>query len=196
MTMEVDVAKLVYSAIASLDGYVEDKSGDIDWAAPDEQVHAFLNDLERPIGTYLYGRRMYETMASWETVSTGAEQAAVSRDFAELWRAAEKIVYSRTLQTASSARTRIEREFDPAAIRKLKESAARDITVGGAQLAGEAMAAGLVDECHLFLHPILVGGGKRALPDGVRVRLELLDEHRFRSGVVHLHYGVRSAAAN
>ena len=190
------MAKLVYSAIASLDGYVEDKTGKFEWAAPDEQVHAFLNDLERPIGTYLYGRRMYETMAYWEIVSTGAEQAAVSRDYAELWRAADKVVYSRTLQTASSARTRIEREFDPAAIRQLKESAARDITVGGAQLAGEAMAAGLVDECHLFLHPVLVGGGKRALPDGLRVRLELLDERRFRSGVVHLHYGVRSAAAN
>jgi dihydrofolate reductase len=194
--MEVDVAKLVYAAIASLDGYVEDKSGGFDWAAPDEQVHAFVNDLERPIGTYLYGRRMYETMLYWETVGTGAERAAVSRDFAKLWRAAEKVVYSRTLQTASSARTRIERGFDPAAIRKLKESATRDISVGGAQLAGEAMAAGLVDECHLFLHPILVGGGKRALPDGVRVRLELLDSRRFSSGVMHLHYGVRSAAAN
>jgi dihydrofolate reductase len=194
--MEVDVAKLVYTAIASLDGYVEDKTGKFEWAAPDEEVHAFVNDLERPIGTYLYGRRMYETMASWETVGTGAERDAVSGDFAELWRAAEKVVYSRTLQTASTARTRIEREFDPAAIRKLKESATRDITVGGAQLAGAAMAADLVEECHLLLYPILVGGGKRALPDGLRVRLELLDERRFRSGVVHLHYGVRSAAAN
>ena len=194
--MEVDVAKLVYAAIASLDGYVEDKSGGFDWAAPDEQVHAFVNDLERPIGTYLYGRRMYETMLYWETVGTGAERAAVSRDFAKLWRAAEKVVYSRTLQTASSARTRIERGFDPAAIRKLKESATRDISVGGAQLAGEAMAAGLVDECHLFLSPVLVGGGKSALPDKVGAQLELLDEHRFQGGVVHLHYGVRSVAAN
>jgi dihydrofolate reductase len=194
--MEVDVAKLVYAAIASLDGYVEDKSGGFNWAAPDEQVHAFVNDLERPIGTYLYGRRMYETMLHWETVGSGAGRDAVSSDFAQLWRAADKVVYSRTLQTASTARTRIEREFDPVAIRKLKESATRDISVGGAQLAGEAMAAGLVDECHLLLHPILVGGGKRALPDGVRIRLELLDSRRFRSGVVHLHYGVRSAAAN
>jgi dihydrofolate reductase len=190
------VARLVYSALASLDGYVEDSTGNFEWAAPDEEVHAFVNDLERPIGTYLYGRRMYETMMSWETVSTGAGQAAVSRDFAELWRAADKVVYSRTLRAAPTARTRIEPEFDPAAIRKLKESATRDITVGGAQLAGEAMAAGLVDECHLFLSPVLVGGGKRALPDNVRVQLELLDEHRFKGGVVHLHYGVRSVAAN
>ena len=185
------MAKLIYSAIASLDGYVEDKRGNIEWAAPDEEVHGFVNDLERPIGTYLYGRRMYETMVYWETVSTSGDQPAVTRDFAEIWRAAEKIVYSRTLQTLSSARTRIERDFDPAAIRQLKESSARDITIGGAELAGEAIAAGLVDECHLFLGPIVVGGGKRALPDGVRVQLELLDEHRFRSGVVHLRYGVR-----
>jgi dihydrofolate reductase len=190
------VAKLVYAALASLDGYVEDSTGNFEWAAPDEQVLAFVNDLERPIGTYLYGRRMYETMAYWETVGTGADQDAVSRDFAELWRAADKIVFSRTLRTVSSARTRIEPEFDPAAIRRLKRSSARDITVGGAQLAGEAMAAGLVDECHLFLGPVLVGGGKRALPDNVRARLELLDEHRFKGGVVHLHYGVRSVAAN
>jgi dihydrofolate reductase len=185
------VAKLIYSAIASLDGYVEDTDGGFAWAAPDEEVHAFVNDLERPIGTYLYGRRMYETMVYWEAAGTGAAEHAVARDFAEIWRGAEKVVYSRTLQTPSSARTRIERDFDPAAIRRLKESSARDISVGGAQLAGEAMAAGVVDECHLFLGPIVIGGGKRALPDDVRVRLELLDEHRFRSGVVHLHYGVR-----
>jgi dihydrofolate reductase len=185
------VSKLIYSAIASLDGYVEDKRGNIEWAAPDDEVHAFVNDLERPIGTYLYGRRMYETMVYWETVSTSGDQPAVTRDFAEIWRAAEKIVYSRTLQTLSSARTRIERDFDPAAIRQLKESSARDITIGGAELAGEAIAAGLVDECHLFLGPVVVGGGKRPLPDGVRVQLELLEEHRFRSGVVHLGYGVR-----
>jgi len=190
------VAKLVYSALASLDGYVEDSSGNFEWAAPDEQVFAFVNDLERPIGTYLYGRRMYETMVYWETEGTAGGQPAVVRDFAELWRAAEKIVYSRTLRTPSSARTRIEHEFDPAAIRRLKRSSATDITVGGAQLAGEAMAAGLVDECHLLLGPVLVGGGKRALPDDVRVQLELLDSRRFDSGVVHLHYRVRSVAAN
>jgi dihydrofolate reductase len=186
------VAKLIYSALASLDGYVEDEDGKFEWAAPDEEVHAFVNGLERPIGTYLYGRRMYETMVYWETVSTGGDHRAVSREFAEIWRAAEKIVYSRTLQTPSSARTRIERDFDPVAVRQLKESSARDISIGGAQLAGAALAAGLVDECHLFLGPIAVGGGKRALPDGVRVQLELLDEHRFRGGVVHLHYGVRN----
>ncbi|MDQ6936536.1 MAG: dihydrofolate reductase family protein [Actinomycetota bacterium] len=184
------MAKLIYSALASLDGYVEDQLGRFDWAAPDDEVHAFVNDLERPIGTYLYGRGMYETMVYWETASTG-DRRVVTGDFAEIWRAAEKIVYSRTLQTPSSARTRIERDFDPAAIRRLKESSTRDMTIGGAELAGEAIAAGLVDECHLFLGPILVGGGKRALPDDVRAELELLAERRFRSGVVHLHYGIR-----
>ncbi len=186
------MAKLIYSAIASLDGYVEDKHGQFDWAAPDDEVHAAVNDLERPIGTYLYGRRMYETMVFWETVSASGDHAAVARDFAEIWRAAEKIVYSRTLRAPSSARTRIERDFRPEAIRKLKDSSARDITVAGAELAGEAIAAGLVDECHLFLGPVIVGGGKRALPDDVLVRLELLDERRFRSGVVHLHYRLRT----
>jgi dihydrofolate reductase len=185
------VAKLIYSANASLDGYVEDKRGDIEWSAPDDEVFAFLTDFERSIGTYLYGRRMYETMVYWETVGTSGDQPAVARDWAEIWRAAEKIVYSRTLQTPSSARTRIERDFDPAAIRQLKESSARDITIGGPALAGQAIAAGLVDECYLLLGPIVVGGGKRALPEDVRVQLELLDEHRFRSGVVHLRYGVR-----
>jgi dihydrofolate reductase len=185
------VAKLIYSAIASLDGYVEDKRGDFEWSAPDEEVFAFLTDFERPIGTYLYGRRMYDTMVYWETASTSGDQSAVARDWAEIWRAAEKIVYSRTLQTPSSARTRIERDFDPAAIKQLKESSARDITIGGPELAGQAIAAGLVDECHLLLGPIIVGGGKRALPDDVRIQLELLEEQRFRSGVVHLRYGVR-----
>lgn len=190
-TAEGYVAKLIYSPIASADGYVEDKEGTFDWGAPDDEVHAFINDLERPIGTYLYGRRMYETMVSWETVSTGGDQGAVARDFAEIWRAAEKIVYSRTLSAQSTERTRIERDFDPAAIRRLKESSARDISVGGAELAGEAISAGLVDECHLFLVPIIVGGGKRALPDDVRAQLKLLGERRFRSGVVHLHYALR-----
>ena len=177
------MAKLIYAAIASLDGYVEDEEGRSDWAMPDEEVHAFVNELERPIGTYLYGRRMYETMVFWETVSTEADEATVFRDYAGIWRAAEKIVYSRTLQTVSSARTRIEREFDRDAVRRLKQSS-------GADLAGHAIGAGLVDECHLFLCPIVVGGGKRALPDDVRVQLELLDERRFRNGVVHLHYRV------
>jgi dihydrofolate reductase len=183
--------KLVYQAIASLDGYVEDKDGNFDWAAPDGEVHAFVNDLERPIGTYLYGRRMYETMVFWETVSTGTDQSGVSRDFAEIWRAAEKIVYSRDLETVSSARTRIERDLDPDSIRRLKEASNADITIGGAELAGQALALGLVDECHLFLGPILVGGGKRALPDELRAKLELLDERRFANGVVYLRYRVR-----
>jgi len=182
------MAKLIYSAIASLDGYVEDEQGRFDWAAPDEDVHAFVNDLERPIGTYLYGRRMYETMVFWETAGTDADSPAVMRDFAVIWRAAEKIVYSRTLQTASSVRTRIEPSFDPATIRRLKETSEVDIAIGGAELAGRAIAAGVVDECHLFLGPIIVGGGKRALPENIRAQLELLDERRFRSGVVHLHY--------
>jgi dihydrofolate reductase len=184
------LAKLIYSAIASLDGYVEDQQGKFDWAAPDDEVHAFINELERPIATYLYGRRMYETMVYWETVTTSGDQPAAVRDFAEIWRAAEKLVYSRTLQTVSSARTRIERDFNPAAIRRLKEASEHDITVGGAELAGQSIAAGLVDECHLFLHPVVVGGGKRALSDNVRVQLELLDTRRFQSGVVHLHYAL------
>ena len=179
------MANLIYVALASLDGYVEDEHGTFDWAEPDEEVHAFVNDLVRPVGTDLYGRRMYETMVYWET---GGDQGAVYRDYAEIWRAAEKVVYSRTLETVSSERTRIEREFDSAAIRRLKESSQSDITIGGAELAGQAIAEELVDECHLFLGPILVGGGKRALPDGVHAELELLDERRFRSGFVYLHY--------
>jgi dihydrofolate reductase len=179
------MASLIYSAIASLDGYVEDEQGKFDWVAPDEEVHAFVNDLERPVGTHLYGRRMYQTMVYWETDD---DQAAVARDFAEIWRAAEKVVYSRTLQAVSSKRTRIEREFDAAAIRRLKEKSPSDITIGGAELAGQAMADGLVDECHLFLGPVLVGGGKRALPAGVHAELELLDQRRFQCGVVYLHY--------
>ena len=182
------MAKLIYAAIASLDGYVEDGEGKFDWSTPDDEVHAFVNNLERPIGTYLYGRRLYETMVFWETVSTDADQPAVFWDYAEIWRAAEKIVYSRTLQKVSSAKTRIEREFDRDAIQRLKQASGADIAIGGAELAGQAIGAGLVDECHLFLCPIAVGGGKRALPDNIRVQLELLDVHRFRNGVVHLHY--------
>src|ERR1700733_1239417 len=185
------MAKLIYTAIASLDGYVEDEQGRYAWGAPDDEVHAFVNDLERPIGTYLYGRRMYETMVFWETVSTEAEEPTVFSDYAGIWRPAEKIVYSRALRTVSSARTRIESEFDPDLVRRLKESSSADIAVGGAELGGHAIGAGLVDECHLFLCPVVVGGGKRALPDNVRAQLELLDLRRFRNGVVHLHYRVR-----
>lgn len=184
------MAKLIYSAIASLDGYVEDAGGGFDWSAPDEEVHAFVNDLERGVGTYLYGRRMYETMVYWETAHTDRDLNPVSRDFAEIWQTAEKIVYSRTLSDVSSARTRLEREFDPDAVRRLKDISLTDISVGGAELAGQAIAAGLVDEIQLLVGPILVGGGKAALPDDVRVRLELLDERRFAGGVVFLRYAV------
>ena len=184
------MAKLIYTAITSLDGYIEDAAGNFDWGAPDREVHGFINDLERPIGTYLYGRRMYETMVYWETVDTGPDQPAVSRDYAEIWRAAEKIVYSRTLPTPASARTRIERELDPDTVRRLKAAATADISIGGAELAGQALVLGLVDECHLFLGPILVGGGKRALPDNISAQLELLDERRFGNGVVSLRYRV------
>src|SRR5437763_13156161 len=185
------MAKLIYSALMSLDGYVADETGNFDWAAPDEEVHRFVNELARPVGTYLYGRRMYEVMRYWETAHTVAGQPPVAQDFAEIWQAADKIVYSKTLEAVSSARTRIERDFDPEAIRQMKASAERDITVGGPALAAQAIRAGLVDELHLFVVPVVIGGGTRALPGGVRVRLELLDEHRFGSGVVHLRYRVR-----
>ena len=184
------MGKLIYAAIASLDGYVEDAHGRFDWAAPDEVVHAFANDLDRTLATHLYGRRMYETMAVWETMGTGADVPETVREYGEIWRAADKVVYSRTLQEVSTARTRIEREFDPDPVRRLKTSVEADLSVGGAERAGQALAAGLVDECHLLLCPVLVGGGRRALPDGVGVPLELLDERRFGSGVVHLHYRV------
>jgi dihydrofolate reductase len=181
------VARLIYSAITSLDGYVADESGNFDWAAPDDEVHAFVNDLERPVGTYLYGRRMYETMVYWETAPD--DQPPVVQDYKELWQAADKIVYSTTLESVSSARTRLVRDFDPEAIRELKASADRDLTVGGPSLAAHAIRAGLVDEYHLFVNPVVVGGGRQALPDNVRVNLELLDERRFAGGVVHLQYG-------
>ena len=182
------MAKLIYSPITALDGYVADEKGSFDWAAPDEEVHAFVNDLERPVGTYLYGRRMYEVMIYWETAHALADQPPVVQDFAEIWQAADKIVYSKTLETVTSARTRIERDFDAEAVRQLKARAVRDITVGGPDLAAQAIRAGLVDEYRLFVTPILVGSGKQALPDGVRLELELLDERRFGNGVVHLHY--------
>jgi dihydrofolate reductase len=181
------MAKLVYSAIASLDGYMADEDGNFDWAVPDEEVHAFVNDLVRPIGTYLYGRRMYETMVYWETAHTAADHP-VEKDFAEIWQAAEKVVYSTTLETVSSARTRIERAFEPDAIRGMKASAERDISVGGPDLAAQAFGAGLVDECQLFLAPIVVGGGKPALPKDVRAKLELVDERSFGNGMVYLRY--------
>jgi dihydrofolate reductase len=179
------MANLIYSAIMSLDGYIADENGNFDWAEPDEEVHAFVNDLERPIGTYLYGRRMYDVMVAWETITD--EQPFV-QDYAELWRAADKIVYSRSLEAVSSERTRLERNFDPDAIHQMKAAAERDISVGGPELAAQAIRAGLVDEIALYLSPIVVGGGTRALPDDGRVKLELLAERRFGNGVVHLRY--------
>jgi len=184
------MAKLIYAAIISLDGYVADARGNFDWAEPDEEVHAFVNDLERPIGTYLYGRRMYEVMTFWETVPT-ADEPYVMRDFAQLWKAADKVVFSTTLASVSTGRTRLERRFDPDVVRQLKQTAASDISIGGPNLAAHAIRAGLVDEMHLFLNPVVVGGGTGSLPDGVRVDLELLDERRFANGVVHLHYRIR-----
>ncbi len=184
-------AALIYSAIASLDGYVADEDGNFDWAAPTDEVHAFVNDLERPIGSYLYGRRMYEVMVFWDTAPTKADQPSVAEDFARIWQAADKIVYSRTLPAASSARTRIERRFDPGEVRALKASAARDISVGGPGLAAAAIRAGLVDELRLLVVPVLVGGGTPALPLQARHALELLDERRFGGGVVYLRYRVR-----
>jgi dihydrofolate reductase len=185
------MAKLIYSAITSLDGYVAGEDGNFDWAEPDEGVHTFVNDLERPIGTYLYGRRMYEVMVAWETMDL-SDQPPFIQDFARIWRAADKIVHSKTLETVSSARTRIERDFDPEAVRRMKGSAGHDISVGGPELAAQAFKAGLVDECHLFLTPIMVGGGKRSLPNNVRLELELLDERRFGNGVVYLNYRTRT----
>ena len=185
------MAKLIYSAITSLDGYIEDEDGHFDWAAPDEEVFTFVNDLERPIGTSLYGRRMYETMVYWETFPTTADQPPVERDCAEIWQAADKIVYSTTLESVSSARTRIERDFDPEVVRQMKTQAGRELSLGGSGLAAQAFQAGLVDELHLLVSPIVVGGGKPALPRHVRLSLELVDERRFGNGVVHLHYRTR-----
>lgn len=181
------MARLIYTTIASIDGYVEDEQGRFDWATPDDEVFEFANELERSARTHLYGRRMYETMVFWET-ATDPDGSPLFADFAETWRAADKVVFSRTLQTVSSERTRIEREFDAAAITRMKEDSPTDIVIGGAQLAGHAIAEGLVDECNLLIVPALVGGGKRALPLGVRRELTLVDERRFRGGFVHLRY--------
>jgi dihydrofolate reductase len=178
------MAKLSYTAISSLDGFVADDDGKFDWAKPDAEVHAFVNDLERPAGTHLYGRRLYEVLVVWETIDQDRDQPPFILNFAQIWQEADKIVYSRTLESVSSARTRIERRFDPQAVRRMKTQAERDISVGGPDLAAQALEAGLVDECHLFVTPIVVGGGKRSLPSNVRLELELLDERRFEGGVV------------
>lgn len=187
------MAKLIYSAIMSLDGYIEDDEGKFDWAAPDDEVHGFINDLMRPVGTHLYGRRMYETMIAWENPDTPEFESPIMQDFAALWKAADKIVYSKKLQTIRSARTRAERDFKPDVVARMKAASERDIVVAGPALAAHAFRAGLVDECHLFVTPILVGGGKQALPDDVRLPLELLDEHRFESGMVYLRYRARAS---
>ena len=184
------MAQLLYSAIMSLDGYIADRDGNFDWSVPDEEVHSFVNDLEGRVGTYLFGRRMYEVMAVWETVPAGPEVPPVERAFAESWLRKDKVVYSRTLETVSSARTRIEREFEPETVRRMKASAAADLSISGPDLASHAFAAGLVDECLFFVSPVVVGGGKRFLAEDLRVGLELLDERRFGNGVVYLHYRV------
>jgi len=184
------MARLVYSMIASLDVYVTDENGAFDWAAPDEEVHRFVNDLERRVGTYLYGRRMYEVMLAWEDPATVADEPPFMRDFAQVWQAADKVVYSRTLESVSSARTRIERDFVPDEVRRMKAAADGDLTIGGPDLAGQAIRAGLVDELHLLVVPVVVGAGKRCLPAGVRLRLELLDQRRFGGGVVYLRYRI------
>jgi dihydrofolate reductase len=189
------MAHLIYSAISSLDGYIEDRHGNFDWAMPDEEVHRFINNLERTAGTYLYGRRMYETMMVWETDPNLAADSPLTQDFAEIWQAANKIVYSRSLAAVSTRKTRIERNFDPDTIRQLKEAGEHEIVIGGAELAAHAFRAGLIDECHLFLTPIVVGGGKPSLPDNVRLELELLEERRFGNGMVFLRYRVRQENA-
>ena len=185
------MARLVYTTICSLDGYTADVAGGFDWAVPDEEEHAFVNDLERPVGTYLYGRRMYQTMAVWQEMG-GPDEPPVENDYADIWRAADKVVYSTTLPEVSTPRTRLERAFDADAVRRLVAGAERDVGIGGSTFAASVLRAGLVEDLHLFLHPVVVGGGTRALPDGVRLHLDLVEEHRFGSGVVHLRYTVRS----
>lgn len=182
------MARLIYSAIMSLDGYIEDENGEFGWAVPDDEVHAFINELERPIGTFLYGRRMYETMAAWETNSTLGEQSPLMRDFAQVWQAADKIVFSRTLEGAFTGKTRIERDFDADRVRQLKASSTSDVSIGGPDLAAHAEKTGLIDEYRLFVVPVVVAGGKPALPHGVRSELHLLEEQRFNSGIVYLRY--------
>ena len=185
--------RLIYSAICSLDGYIADETGNFDWAAPDDEVHGHVNELMRSIGTHLYGRRLYETMMYWQRFEAAPHEQPVATEFAELWRDADKVVYSRTLSEVEIPRTTLERSFDPAAIRRRKRRADRDLLIGGATFAGEALRNdGLVDDLHLYMHPVVVGGGTRALPDGVLIRLELLDERRFASGVIYLHHRVLS----
>jgi dihydrofolate reductase len=194
--MEVSMAHLIYIANSSLDGYTEDIDGKFDWTTPDEEYFRFISNLVREAGTYLYGRRMYETMMVWETDPNLAAQSPLMRDFAEIWQVANKIVFSRTLETVSTRKTQLEQTFDPQAIRQLKAANEHDILIGGPELAAHAFRAGLIDECHLFLIPILVGGGKSALPDNLRLELELLAERRFHNGTVYLRYRTRQGRAS
>ena len=189
------MAHLIYIANTSLDGYTEDRDGKFDWTEPDEEGFRFITNLVRATGTHLYGRRMYETMMVWETDPRLAAESPLRRDFAEIWQAADKLVYSRTLDAVSTRRTQIERNFNPEAIRQLKEAVEQDILIGGPELAAHAFRSGLIDECHLFVAPIILGGGKPALPDNVRVELELLEERRFGNGVVFLRYRTRQGKA-
>jgi dihydrofolate reductase len=184
------MSKLIYTSNVSLDGYIEDETGSFEWTVPDEEYHRHINDREREVGTYLYGRRIYETMAVWETDPSLAVQSAVMADYAHIWQSADKIVFSSTLQSPATAKTRIERRFDPEAVRRLVETSGRDVSIAGAELAAHAFKAGLVDEVRLYVVPIIVGGGKPGLPRGVFLKLELLEEHRFDSGVVHLRYRI------
>jgi dihydrofolate reductase len=186
------MAKLIYVANVSLDGYIEDASGRFEWTDPSDDVFTFITDIVRPVGTYLYGRRMYETMALWEADPTVAARSELMADFANVWQAADKIVYSTTLPVVSTTNTRLERRFDPDSVRDMKASGASDLTVGGSTLAAHTFNAGLVDECQLFLYPVLVGEGKPAFPSDARVQLELLEEHRFGNGVVNLRYHIQS----
>jgi dihydrofolate reductase len=185
---------LIYSTIASLDGYIADENGKFDWAEPDEEVHAFINDLNRPVGMYLLGRRMYEVLAYWDDPPALDEQPSVVQEFTEIWQAADKVVYSRTLESARTARTRVERDFDAEAVRQLKARSDRDLAVGGPEFAAQAIKAGLVDEYQLFVVPVIVGAGTRALPRDARIDLDLVDERRFRNGTVFLHYRTRATA--
>jgi dihydrofolate reductase len=181
------MGKLIYSGITSLDGYLADSQGNFDWSVPDEEVHAFVNDVERDSGLYLFGRRMYEVMSVWDSWDTAGEPSVI-QDYARIWRGADKVVYSSSLAGATTARTRVERSFNPDEVRELKAGTERNIGIGGATLAAAALQAGLVDECQIFLNPVAIGGGLRFLPDGLNLRLDLLDEHRFSNGVVYLRY--------
>lgn len=185
------MARLIYASNMSLDGCTEDARGAFDWAPPDDEVFAFITELMRSAGTYLYGRRMYETMAVWETDPTLAGRSELAADYASVWRAADKVVFSSSLAATSTANTQIGRHFDPRTVHELKAAARRDLIVGGPNLAGQALAAGLVDEIRLFVWPVVLGGRNPALPTGTRADLELLDEHRLGKGVVQLHYRVR-----